>query len=82
LPPTAHLNLVSGVYVFNNSLFVADIGDNRVLIWSKFPESELDEPDIVLGQPDFISQYPTNSKDKLFMPAYLCFDRVFFGLEE
>jgi len=43
LPPTAHLNLVSGVYVFNNSLFVADIGDNRVLIWSKFPESELDE---------------------------------------
>jgi hypothetical protein len=82
LPPTAHLNLVSGVYVFNNSLFVADIGDNRVLIWSKFPESELDEPDIVLGQPDFISRYPANSKDRLFMPAYLCFDGSFLWVGE
>jgi DNA-binding beta-propeller fold protein YncE len=82
LPPTAHLNLVAGVYIFNNSLFVADHGDNRVLIWSKFPESELDEPDIVLGQPDFISRYPANSKDRLFMPAYLCFDGSFLWVGE
>lgn len=82
LPPTARLSMPAGVYIFNESLFVADTGNNRVLIWSKFPESELDEPDIVLGQPDFTSQYKTNSKDRLFMPHFISFDGSFLWVGE
>ena len=81
LPPTAKLSMPAGVYAYNNSLFVAD-GNNRVLIWNSFPENGLEEPDIVLGQPDFVSQYKTNSKDGLFMPHYLSFDGSYLWVGE
>lgn len=80
LQPTAQISLLLGVYVYNNSLFVAD--HNRILVWSRFPESGLDEPDIVLGQPDLISDYRSNSEDRLFMPAFLGFDGSFLWVGE
>ena len=82
LPPTARLSLIGGVYVNNDKLFIGDTGNNRVLVWSKFPESELDEPDIVLGQPDFTSQYRANSRDRLFMPSAISFDGSFLWVGE
>lgn len=39
-----------GVWLVNNMLFVSDTGQNRVFIWKKFPESEAQSPDVVLGQ--------------------------------
>lgn len=39
-----------GVWLVNNKLIVADTGQNRVFIWNQFPETELQSPDIVLGQ--------------------------------
>lgn len=82
LPPTARLSLTGGAYVYDDRLFVADTGNNRVLVWSRFPQSAEDEPDIVLGQPDFKSQYRTNSKDALFMPFYLSFDGSYLWVGE
>lgn len=36
-----------------NQLFVADSGDNRVLVWSSLPSASGALPDLVLGQGDF-----------------------------
>ncbi len=73
----------TGVWVYNNSLFVADGSNNRVVVWSRFPESEMNEPDIVLGQPDFQSTYPVNSKDRLHIfPNSVNFDGTFLWVGE
>lgn len=82
IPQHARLALPAGAYVHDGRLFVADTGNNRVLGWSRFPESRLDEPDIVLGQKDFAGNYPSNSKSGLFVPAYINFDGSFLWVGE
>ncbi len=42
-----------GVFCLNNQLFVADYGNNRVLIWNTFPTTNFAPADVVLGQADF-----------------------------
>ena len=42
-----------GVWIQGGKLFVADSGNNRVLIWNSIPTSNYQPADIVLGQPDF-----------------------------
>ena len=42
-----------GVWIQAGKLFVADSGNNRVLIWNSIPTSSYQPADIVLGQPDF-----------------------------
>lgn len=42
-------------------LFVADTGDNRVLIWNSIPTSNGQPADIVLGQPNMTSMDANNS---------------------
>jgi len=44
----------SGISSDGTRLLVADRGNNRVLVWNQAPENNR-EPDIVLGQPDFVS---------------------------
>ena len=44
-----------GVFVSNGKLFVSDTGQNRVFIWNSIPQSEFQEPDVVLGQQDAVS---------------------------
>ncbi|MEM9328622.1 MAG: hypothetical protein AAGA85_23350 [Bacteroidota bacterium] len=39
-----------GVWLHNGILVVADTGQNRVFIWKQLPRSEVQSPDIVLGQ--------------------------------
>ncbi|HIH20507.1 TPA: hypothetical protein HA244_04540 [Candidatus Micrarchaeota archaeon] len=83
VPQFARLAGPQGVFVYNNSLFVSDMGNNRVLVWTKFPESEADEPDVVLGQKDFKSNYPASmSKNGLLMPGFLSFDGSFLWVGE
>lgn len=42
----------SAVAVDSGKLFVADSGNNRVLIWNTIPTAQTN-PDVVIGQPDF-----------------------------
>ncbi len=40
--------------------YVADSSNNRVLIWNKIPTTNFEPADVVLGQPDFISNNSNN----------------------
>ncbi|MBL7782385.1 MAG: NHL repeat-containing protein [Saprospiraceae bacterium] len=51
-PESTPLLAPRGVFLRNGALFVSDTGRNRVFIWNRFPESEFQEPDVVLGQGD------------------------------
>ena len=42
-----------GVWVQDGRLFVADTGNNRVLIWNTIPRSNFAPADLVIGQKDF-----------------------------
>ncbi len=68
-PPTASsLSFPTAVWSNGTMLAVLDAGNNRVLIWNSFPTTLNQAADVVLGQPDFISNeanqglsMPTNS---------------------
>jgi len=42
-------------------LFVTDLGNNRVLIWNSIPTQTQQPADLVVGQPDMVSNTPNNS---------------------
>ncbi|HOZ36883.1 MAG TPA: hypothetical protein PLR18_03590, partial [bacterium] len=44
-----------GVYATGTQLFIADASNNRVLIYNTIPTSNNASADVVIGQPDFIS---------------------------
>lgn len=55
---TAAANTMSAPHaciIVNNSLFVADANNHRVLIWENMPTSNGQAADTVLGQEDFVS---------------------------
>jgi hypothetical protein len=56
-------NLVNPVSVSTDGtrLLVADLGQNRVMIWNSIPTRNGQPADLVLGQPDFVSAIPNNS---------------------
>lgn len=63
--------------VAGGSLFVADSGHNRVLVWRTFPPSYNQPPDAVLGQPDLTTSqvnYGGLSSRSLSYPASLASD--------
>ncbi|TQV85888.1 hypothetical protein [Aliikangiella coralliicola] len=48
-------NFPESVSVDNNKMFLADPGNNRILIWNSVPTSSGTPADVVLGQADFSS---------------------------
>lgn len=46
----------AGLWTDGARLFIADTGNNRVLGWSTLPPASGAPADLVLGQPDFVSQ--------------------------
>lgn len=52
-PSATTLRGPQGVWIQNGKLYVADTGDNRVLIYNKIPTSNGAAADVVLGQPNF-----------------------------
>jgi hypothetical protein len=56
-------NMVNPVSVTSDGqrLYVADLGQNRVLIWNTIPTRNAQPADLVLGQPDFTSATANNS---------------------
>ncbi len=51
---------MNGLYSNGTQLFVADISNNRVLVWNEFPTSNFDPADIVIGQGDFNMNTPND----------------------
>ncbi len=61
-PSARTLSYPSGVWTDGEKLIVVD-GNSRVLIWNNFPTENFMEADLVLGQPDFISNIENNDVD-------------------
>ena len=61
LPPQNN-NLYSPVSVTSDGthLFVTDLGHNRVLIWNSIPTQNQQAADVVIGQPDMVSEVANN----------------------
>jgi len=55
-------------------LFVADGGNDRVLIFKHIPTKNGESADLVLGQPDMITDTSSNATDSLATPTSLAFD--------
>jgi hypothetical protein len=54
------VNWPRSVYSSGTRLFVADSGNNRLLVWNTIPTSNQQVADYVLGQPNFISSTANN----------------------
>lgn len=53
-------------------LLVADRGNNRVLLWNGLPTSNGAAPNVVIGQPDFVSNGAATTQAGLSQPASVC----------
>ena len=55
-------NMIDPVSVTSDGthVFVADLGNNRVLVWNSIPTSNNQPADLVIGQPNFTSGTPNN----------------------
>jgi len=59
-PSPTRMNLPTSVASDGTHVFVADVINNRVLIWNSFPTKNEQPADLVLGQPDLVSKAPNN----------------------
>ena len=55
-------------------LYIADGGNDRVLIYSNIPTGNTPAADYVLGQPDFITYSPGDNADEIQTPTSLAWD--------
>jgi hypothetical protein len=55
-PTASQLYAPRGVHLEGDVLVVADTGNHRVLIWHGIPTEHGTDADVVLGQPDFITE--------------------------
>jgi uncharacterized protein (TIGR03437 family) len=68
------LSFPRAVLFAGNRLNIADGGNDRVLIYNTVPAANGAPADIVLGQPDFITDNPSASADAMQTPAGLAYD--------
>ncbi len=63
-----------GVFVTQDSLFVSDAGNSRVMVWTPVPDGSQNgrAADAVLGQPDLVSTGATTNQQRLRGPWGLC----------
>lgn len=61
LPTQSSLASPTSVTTDGTNLYVADLGHNRVLIWNGIPTANNAPANVVLGQPDFVSDTDDNS---------------------
>lgn len=55
------LNGPTGVFSDGAKLYVADQRNSRILVWNAIPAAPLAAPNVVVGQPNFISGVPNNA---------------------
>jgi len=75
-PPVCEYTLSFPRYALSDgtSLYIADGGNDRVLIYNEIPTANAAAADIVLGQTDFVSDAPTDGADTLDAPLSLAWD--------
>lgn len=66
-------NHPKGIATDGIHLLLADGNNNRVLIWNTLPAGNT-PPDIVLGQPDFITNYPGTDRGQMNWPVSVATD--------
>jgi hypothetical protein len=66
-------NHPAGIATDGQHLLLADRNNNRVLIWNELPTGN-EEPDLVLGQKDFISNNPGTGPGELNWPVSVATD--------
>jgi uncharacterized protein (TIGR03437 family) len=73
-PLTTASNLQTPIAVSSDGtrMFVADLGQNRILIWNTIPTSNGAPADVVLGQPDMTSFAENNSANRTDHTPILC----------
>lgn len=64
------LNQPAGAMIVSNSLFVADAGNSRVLVYSPIPKASGAAARFVLGQPDFLTSAHGVSQNALYDPRW------------
>ncbi len=67
-PSASTLRGPQGVWLQNGKLFVADTGNNRVLIWNSIPSSNGASANVVLGAPNFETAVQTDLTKVDFTP--------------
>lgn len=72
----AKMNQPLGAWTDGTRLAVADTSNHRVLIWTTFPTSNGQLPDIVVGQPDFVTNTSGTGAQKMNNPSYVASDGV------
>ncbi|MCC6587090.1 MAG: hypothetical protein IT168_10395 [Bryobacterales bacterium] len=60
VPSNRSMRAPQGVWIQNRKLFVADTGNNRILIWNSIPTSNFQPADVVIGQPNFNTTVQTD----------------------
>lgn len=55
-------------------LFVADGGNDRVLIYNTIPTANTPAADVVLGEPDFVTDNPLDGSSQMYTPTSLAWD--------
>ncbi len=59
-PTASHLYGPRGVWIDGDHMVVADTGNHRVLVWFGVPAGDFAAADVVLGQPDLVSEGPAS----------------------
>ena len=60
-----YFNHPNGLATDGTHFLVCDRFNNRILIWNTLPSSSNTAPDLVLGQPNFVSNNPGTAKNQL-----------------
>jgi uncharacterized protein (TIGR03437 family) len=55
-------------------LYVADGGNDRVLIYNTIPTANTPAADVVLGEPDFVTDNPLDGSAQMYTPTSLAWD--------
>jgi hypothetical protein len=73
---TNKMNSPASVWTDGTRLVVADSGNNRVLVWTTFPTSNGQAPDLVVGQADFTTATAGTGAQKLDSPTGVASDGI------
>lgn len=76
-------NLPQSAVISHGSLFIADTGYSRVLIWKKITDALAGaKPDLILGKDNLNDIIPELGQNKTFWPANIAFDGSFLWVGE